>query len=180
MAGGRTDIHLSEPGSDSRGFDAGTGAVMNDLIAALDVKRGRGPRVRVERRDGTVVEGELADATSDQMTVFVDRAERLTVVPFNTVQTLAVAEVPRRRYAAYVGVAGLTGASVFASANRWAPDEFSTIGALALSAALAVLLAGRVIQPLHRRLVSWRVILEADGQRGNSVPHVPGDSSDHP
>lgn len=101
------------------------------------------------------------NATTNELALVTD-TQVVTVVPLDSVQTVAVADVKSWGYWTYVGVAVLLGALVAVLSNRLAPGAFWAGVALGAAVTLMDLLALWLIPGVRRALVVWRSVYERD------------------
>jgi hypothetical protein len=122
----------------------------------LEVRSGRRVPIRVERSDGTTLEGFLDEQTASGFSLLATETQSLVVVPFETVRRLWVPVVQGWRHWIYLAVCGLAGAGVGMLSVRLTGSPMLPGILLGLATALTVLLAGW-LPPFRRWIVRWQL-----------------------
>ncbi len=132
-----------------------------------ELESGTAHRVRVLRKDGSIVDGHLNEASHDSLTVLVGRAEDVTAIEANDVSALAVGRVSRNKegIVAIAAIIGGVGAMVGWASLPWV-DASSGGAAAAFTMVAALAGAGYAAARRWTRLGAWLVRWEWVYRRG--------------
>jgi hypothetical protein len=123
---------------------------------ALEVRSGRRVPIRVERYDGTTIEGFLDEQTASGLSLLVTETQSFVVVPLERVRRLWVPAVRGWRHWIYLAVCGVAGAGVGMLSVRLTDSQLLPGILFGLATALTVLLAGW-LPPFRRWIVLWQL-----------------------
>jgi hypothetical protein len=119
--------------------------------------RGQGQLpIRVERLDGTVVDGQLSEVSASALSVYVDNDRSAVQVPFDKVRRLWAPVVLSHRYQLYLASCALIGFGVVILSRRLADGPLLAGVLLGIAAALAALLCVW-LPPVRSRIVVWKL-----------------------
>jgi hypothetical protein len=123
---------------------------------ALAHRRAGPVPIRLERSDGTTVEGVLDEQHASEFSILVSETQSLVSVPFDKVRCVWVPVVQGRRHRIYLGICGLVGTVVGVLSVQLTDSPMLPGILLGLATALTALLAGW-LPPVRGWIVHWQL-----------------------